>query len=193
MEGDAASKDLLEHILRHWTIRDLDIVPGVTDGAAGAAASAGGATTGGGGAAAASGGGDPDAMVCVVNLSIKTVNSKRALSPESFGFECRAFPPMVFAPVEWRDHAAASHVRVVDFPHHYATTNEVGRAAAGDSPKCAPAEAAGMWMHDALLTIDGKEREVGGWGGVGWGGGGGVRTWVEVAALVRRGLGSSRR
>ena len=67
---DKDSVDLLQNIIRHWTIEDLTLtepdpsVPGSD-------------------------------MVCIVDLHLKTVNSKLSVSSDDFGFQCAQFAPMV--------------------------------------------------------------------------------------------------
>ena len=80
-------------------------------------------------------------MVCFIDLHIKTVNSKLATSPEDFGFQCKVFGREPNAPQEFFGQAEP-HVRVIDFLSPLEGLK-------------GPAEQAGMWMHDAVVTVDG--------------------------------------
>jgi len=115
--GDPDSVDLLQHIISHWTIEDLEIEPPSDERGS--------------------------KFVCVIDLYLKTVNSKLASCPEDFGFHCQQFGPVKDAPAEWVGQSE-SHVRLVDFLSPYE-----GRPG--------PAASAGMWIQDALLTIDGRK------------------------------------
>lgn len=74
--------------------------------------------------------------VCFLNFHLSTVNSKLATSVEDFGFHCMQFDPIRSAPSEWAGQQEP-HVRIVDFEEN------------------SSAESAGMWMHDAIVSIDG--------------------------------------
>ncbi len=114
LSGEAGSVELLQSLIAHWTLEDLQIAPGRPN---------------------------ENQIVCQVDLHVKTVNSKLAQSPEDFGLQCLLFPPEPRAPPEWIGQGEP-HVRVVDFLSP--VDGHLG-----------PAEHAGMWMHDAIMTVDG--------------------------------------